>query len=159
MDRAWSAVTARCFTTRVVATDMAVVIFYEKPGCINNTRQKAWLRDSGHTVDARDLLAEPWTPDRLREFFGSLPACDWVNPTAPAITSGKILPSALSEGELIEAMCTDPLLIRRPLMDVEGARVVGFDSRKVAAWIGLKGEVGGNLEECPKGGENPCPTQ
>lgn len=33
------------------------VIFYEKPGCGNNARQKQWLRASGHTIIVCKLLA------------------------------------------------------------------------------------------------------
>ena len=40
---------------------MASVLFFEKPGCVNNTRQKALLAASGHSVWARNLLAEKWT--------------------------------------------------------------------------------------------------
>ena len=34
---------------------MATVVFYEKPGCGNNTKQKVWLAASGHTVLAKNL--------------------------------------------------------------------------------------------------------
>ncbi len=34
-------------------------------------------------------------------------------------------------------MLAEPLLIRRPLMEVDGARAVGFDPSHVDAWIGL----------------------
>lgn len=36
---------------------MATVIFYEKPGCINNTKQKARLLAAGHEVQAHNLLS------------------------------------------------------------------------------------------------------
>jgi len=48
---------------------MATVTFYEKPGCINNTRQKKLLAAAGHQVVALNLLTEAWQPDRLRPFF------------------------------------------------------------------------------------------
>ena len=37
---------------------MATIVFYEKPGCGNNTKQKVWLAASGHTVLAKNLLTE-----------------------------------------------------------------------------------------------------
>ena len=55
---------------------MATVIFFEKPGCIGNTKQKRLLLDAGHTVEPRNLLAEPWTPLSLRPFFGSRPVAE-----------------------------------------------------------------------------------
>ena len=67
---------------------MATVIFFEKPGCINNTKQKRLLAASGHTVIAKDLLAEPWNPVVLRRFFGERPVVEWFNVTAPKVKSG-----------------------------------------------------------------------
>lgn len=49
---------------------MSTILFYEKPGCSNNSRQKAQLAAAGHTVIAKSLLTEPWTRERLRQFFG-----------------------------------------------------------------------------------------
>lgn len=39
---------------------MAVVVFYEKPGCSGNAFQKALLEASGHTVVAKDILKTDW---------------------------------------------------------------------------------------------------
>lgn len=117
---------------------MVSVVFYEKPGCANNARQKALLAAAGHSVWAKNLLAEDWTPERLRPFFGALPVAQWFNPSAPRIKSGEVDPAALSEAEALRAMTEDPLLIRRPLMEAEGQRRVGFDLIAVDAWLGLQ---------------------
>jgi nitrogenase-associated protein len=74
---------------------MATVIFYEKPGCVNNTKQKTLLKAAGHTVNARNLLTEAWTADRLQQFFGQLPVVEWFNRTAPLIKSGEVIPDRL----------------------------------------------------------------
>ena len=42
---------------------MARVVFYEKPGCIANRRQKALLRRSGHALELRNLLERALTVD------------------------------------------------------------------------------------------------
>ncbi|HSO84783.1 hypothetical protein [Thiocapsa sp.] len=52
---------------------MSSVLFYEKPGCLSNVRQKALPASLGHRLTVRDLLAEPWTAERLRPFFADLP--------------------------------------------------------------------------------------
>lgn len=44
---------------------MATAIFWEKPGCQGNARQKEILLASGHELDVRDLLTEPWTESCL----------------------------------------------------------------------------------------------
>lgn len=114
---------------------MATVIFYEKPGCANNRRQKRILEELGHQVDARDLLSEPWTADRLKGFFGDRPVADWINKAAPAVTSGALDPAGLTASAAMAAMLADPLLIRRPLIEVEGGRTVGFDLAEIRSWL------------------------
>jgi nitrogenase-associated protein len=139
---------------------MATVVFYEKPGCANNTRQKVLLAAAGHTVLAKSLLTEKWDAPRLREFFGTLPVAAWFNPSAPRIKSGEVQPDALDESAALEWMLADPLLIRRPLMDVDGQRRVGFDQDAVDRWIGLTSKMPReNLEACAKGhAAQPCPV-
>lgn len=117
---------------------MSTVIFYEKPGCTNNTKQKALLKAAGHIVEAHNLLAEDWTVETLRSFFVDLPVVDWFNYTAPRIKSGEIIPAQLDAEIALNLMIQDPLLIRRPLMQVDDRRAVGFDQDKVSAWIGLE---------------------
>ncbi len=131
---------------------MAVVIFYEKPGCINNTRQKKLLQQAGHMVVACNLLTTPWTSTRLRCFFGDLPVKEWFNSSAPRIKSGEIIPEKLSQMQALTKMLIDPLLIRRPLMQVEEVYRVGFDSDVVNAWIGLEivDQKKQDLERCTR---------
>lgn len=139
---------------------MATVIFYEKPGCGNNTKQKVWLAASGHTVLAKNLLTEKWSAVRLLAFFGELPVAQWFNPSAPRVKSGEVNPATLDALTALDMMLAEPLLIRRPLMDVDGALCVGFDAEAVNAWIGLNdAKPKGDIEACPKGHlAQPCPT-
>ena len=129
---------------------MATVIFYEKPGCTGNARQKRLLIEAGHTVEPRNLLAEPWTAESLRPFFGDRPVADWFNKAAPAVKSGEIDPSSFDEEAALKAMIATPLLIRRPLMQVGDRRETGFEPALVEAWIGLAEPVEGSIEGCPR---------
>lgn len=130
---------------------MATVTFYEKPGCINNTRQKKLLETAGHQVVAKNLLTEEWQPDRLRAFFGKLAVRDWFNYSAPAIKYGEIEPDNLTEQEALALMLENPLLIRRPLMQAGNSLMTGFDQQAVDNWIGLqKIEAASDLESCPR---------
>jgi nitrogenase-associated protein len=131
---------------------MSTVLFYEKPGCINNTKQKVLLAAAGHTVQAKNLLTEKWTAARLRAFFGDLPVAEWFNHSAPRVRDGEIWPHKLSGEQAIALMLKEPLLIRRPLMEVDGQRRVGFDQEAVDRWIGLssKAKDREDLETCPR---------
>ena len=138
---------------------MATVLFYEKPGCINNTRQKVLLAAAGHTVQAKSLLTEKWTADRLRAFFGDLPVAAWFNLSSPRVYGGEITPDALEAGEALRLILADPLLIRRPLMEVDGQRRVGFDQDAVDRWIGLASKTQHeDLETCPRKSAEVCAT-
>lgn len=137
---------------------MACIIFYEKPGCMNNTRQKQLLQASGHEVIACNLLTEPWTTERLQSFFQGLPLEKWFNPAAPRIKQKEVVPTNLSESEALALMLEDPLLIRRPLMVCEGQSKVGFDLAEVNAWVGLdQQDTSLDMQTCRKTpSDNPC---
>lgn len=138
---------------------MATITFYEKPGCMNNTKQKAWLKASGHVVDAKNLLEQRWSKEELKRFFGSKPVAECFNQAAPAIKSGELNPAAFSEAEALEAMIESPILIKRPLMIVEGHYVQGFDKNYLRSLIALvpeEGEEQRDLTTCPHPVSNPC---
>jgi len=130
---------------------MATVTFYEKPGCINNARQKKLLAAAGHEVVALNLLTETWQPERLRSFFGKLAVRNWFNYSAPAIKQGDIEPESLNEQEALALMVKNPLLIRRPLMQVGDRTMAGFDQYAVDNWIGLtETKSYQDMESCPR---------
>lgn len=106
---------------------MTLVIFYEKPGCATNARQKHLIKQAGHELVVKSLLTEAWTEERLRGFFGDLPVKSWFNRAAPAVKSGAVDPDRLDSATAIRLMLDEPLLIRRPLIDIGGQRCVGFD--------------------------------
>jgi nitrogenase-associated protein len=143
---------------------MATVIFYEKPGCINNTKQKALLKAAGHEVHAYNLLTEPWTVERLRSFFGELPVAEWFNRSAPQVKSKEVIPEQLDAETALALMTKQPLLIRRPLIQVGDRTAAGFDTEVIDSWIGLQPAdeshktmsetlIGQDLQTCPRSHE------
>ena len=136
---------------------MTVVTFYEKPGCAGNAQQKKLLRAAGHTVVAKSLLDVKWTRAELLSFLAPLPVADWFNRNSPAIKSGEIVPEDCDEETALGLMQAHPLLIRRPLMEAEGQRHVGFDAVAVNAWIGLPGvAIEGDAEACRHDAGHRC---
>ena len=129
---------------------MANVIFYEKPGCAGNARQKALLLASGHTVDARNLLAEPWSVSSLRPYFGEKPVQEWFNKESPRVKSGEIDVDKVTPQTALVTMIIDPTLIRRPLMRVGDRCEAGFDPQLVGSWIGLSPTVEPVTDSCLK---------
>ncbi|MGB8701419.1 MAG: ArsC/Spx/MgsR family protein [Thermosynechococcaceae cyanobacterium] len=116
---------------------MATVLFYEKPGCVNNTKQKALLQAAGHRVESRNLLTEAWTEQRLQPFLDRHPVVDWFNHSAPLIKSGAVIPEQLDGPSALQLLIEHPLLIRRPLLQSGDRHVIGFDIPEIDAWLGL----------------------
>ncbi len=125
---------------------MAVVTFFEKPGCAGNAEQKQVLRAAGHELRVKDLLTHPWTEEELLKFLGELPVADWFNRSAPRIKSGEVVPEKLEQKAALALLLAQPLLIRRPLLQVGETRAVGFDPERLDAWIGLRGPDGQRLD-------------
>jgi nitrogenase-associated protein len=116
---------------------MADIVYFTKPGCMTSAKQLDLLRQSGHRVETRDLIAHPWTTEELCSYFGELPVEGWFNPNSPRVKSGEIDPAAYDREAALELMLADHLLIRRPLMESGGKRLCGFDPAAVHAWVGL----------------------
>lgn len=114
--------------------------FFEKPNCTGNARQKAILAAAGHMIKTENLLKYPFTKVELRSYFSSLPVNLWFNPSSPKIKTGEVDPESMNEEQALTAMLTDPILIRRPLIEVNGIKLTGF-----------------NIEELEKNGVN-CRT-
>lgn len=130
-----------------------LIHFYEKPGCINNTKQKLLLEQHGHRIEAHSLLDQHWNEATLRLFFNDMPVSEWFNAAAPRVKSGEIMPEAFDEQSALAAMIHDPLLIRRPLLDAHGVLACGFDSPLVKSLFGETTDLS-SLEKCPNIGKD-----
>lgn len=115
---------------------MADIIFYEKPGCINGEKQKAILRAAGHHLQCLDILSYPWTRAKLLEFIGGKEPVAAINHTAPAVKRGEIMPTRLSLSEAVEMMIASPILIKRPLIEVDGLQIQGFSDPRLVPYLG-----------------------
>jgi nitrogenase-associated protein len=118
---------------------MTHLVFFEKPGCGGNARQRALLLAAGHRLDRRNLLTAHWTAESLLAFMAPLPVAQWFNRAAPRVKSGEVQPEMLDAEAALALLLAEPLLIRRPLMQRTDnqSRHVGFDAAAVDAWIGL----------------------
>ncbi|NTW56099.1 MAG: arsenate reductase family protein [Chlorobiaceae bacterium] len=138
---------------------MEKILFFEKPGCRNNARQKAMLELSGNPVEAVSILDYPWTKEELAPFLGEKPAAECLNPSAPAVKSGEVDPEALTKEEAIEMMVREPILIKRPLMKIGQRCLQGFDTATLREIISLDAVPGAenvvrslkmtDLDSCP----------
>ena len=138
---------------------MATILFYEKPGCANNARQKRLLLEAGHELIVCNLLETRWEAEELRAFFGRRPVAEWFNRAAPRVKSGDVVPEALDEAMAIALMLEDPLLIRRPLLQLGERREAGFDAERIHEWVGTVELPQQNLEHCQRTQHCPSPQE
>jgi hypothetical protein len=137
---------------------MSAVVFYEKPGCRTNARQKALLERHGCELIVRNLLSEPWTAARLYQFLGHRPVAEWFNPAAPKIKSGDIDPHAQNRRSAMALLLREPLLIRRPLLDTEFGKTAGFDDVTLLGALGVYLEEADDKQACSRPGDSAgCP--
>ncbi|MFT3931169.1 MAG: ArsC/Spx/MgsR family protein [Spongiibacteraceae bacterium] len=135
---------------------MSQFIFYEKPGCATNSRQKWLLKNAGVEFETRSLLAEKWTLDRLHVFFSDMPVAQWFNRAAPRIKSGEVIPENLSAPQALALMVAEPLLIRRPLLQIGEWHAVGFDWNVIAAQLDIDSQSKAVLEKSVDGVLEGC---
>ncbi len=145
---------------------MTHILFFEKPGCGGNAKQRALLEAAGHTLERRSLLDEPWTRDTLLPYLSPLPVDQWFNRAAPKVKSGEVVPEALDAEAALALLLAEHLLIRRPLMQRhDGERLVGFDTEAVDRFVGLSEAtarrdtpIPASLEGCAAV-QAPCPSR
>ena len=128
----------------IFATEKPKVIFYEKTGCAGNQRQKKVLTSHGIAFEVRSLLDTKWDTKTLGIFFDNLTNIQMVNDSAPKIKNHEIDIDVLSKDELISLMCTDPILIKRPLLEIGNEKICGFDIEKINQI--LNSNIAKNLE-------------
>ncbi|KGT73075.1 arsenate reductase [Bradyrhizobium japonicum] len=140
---------------------MATIIFYQKPGCATNARQIQALKSAGHDVVVQDILKEPWHADELRSFFRNMPVGSWFNRAAPRVKSGEVNLDSIDAASALALMVSDPLLIRRPLIDLDGIRCAGLDREPALSLLGHRTQehLQGCLHQatrtrCPKMGSS-----
>lgn len=137
---------------------MAEIIFFEKTGCINNTKQKKILEAAGHNVTAINMIKYAWTEDDLLLFFSKLEVKEWFNQNAPEVQKGKVKPESFNRAQALQAMTENPILIKRPLLIIGMQTLVGFYKEYLDQLIGLKSndksEIASllleNLVDCPQ---------
>jgi nitrogenase-associated protein len=117
---------------------MPVVLFYEKPKCVTNAKQKKELRHAGCMVIERNLLEHGLSSEELYEFLKPLHVSDWFNPNAPKIKNAVIDVKSITPEDALDILVKEPILIRRPLMVIGERKFCGFERKKIKKIFGLE---------------------
>lgn len=122
--------------------------FYEKAGCSGNAKQKELLKSHNISFSVKSLLDTSWTVKTLSEFFKGLEVIDIFNPFAPQIRDKEIDINTLSKDEAINLMIKNPILIKRPLLDINGVKICGFDIEKINELLNTNIDTNKKLNTC-----------
>lgn len=82
----------------------------------------------------RELTKEPLTPEEIRRLSGGDPA-SLIDRRKPSFKRLGVGDRPLSAQEAIGLMQKDPSIIRRPIFEIDGEIVVGFDEKKLSALL------------------------
>lgn len=130
------------------------VVFFEKPGCSTNAKQKVQLLAAGCILVEKNLLDNGLDANALLEFFEDKPVAQWFNPSAPKIKNQEIDPQSLSKEAAIELLMAEPILIRRPLLQIGTTKMCGFEQARIETLIGKK--IGEKVSEACSSTSESC---
>ena len=126
-------------------------LFFEKSGCGGNARQKELLKKHNITFEVRDLLNTKWSYEDLVGYFDGLEIVDMFNSFAPQVRDREIDITKLSKDEAINLMIKNPILIKRPLMQINGAKICGFDIDKINQLLKSNIQTDKKINNCLSG--------
>jgi arsenate reductase len=109
------------------------LVIYHNPGCSKSRETLQILENSNLTPTVIEYLDEPPTRQELNKIIGMLgvSARDLLRTTEQIYKDAKLDNDALSEDEIIAAICEHPVLLQRPIV-VSGERaVIGRPPAKV----------------------------
>lgn len=133
-----------------------MVIFYEKPGCKTNTRQKGLLAEAGFEVEAQDMRKQDWKALGLADFFAGIEVKEWFNKANPDVKSGAIDVTSISPEDALGMMYDNPMLIRRPLIKTDQGVGCGFEPETLKR-LGLERvDAVAGKEGCSHPHKGPC---
>ncbi|XOB61024.1 ArsC/Spx/MgsR family protein [Campylobacterota bacterium DY0563] len=124
------------------------ITFYEKPGCAGNKKQKDLLMANGIEFEVKSMLSTNWDSTTLNSFFVGLEKNQIINQFAPQVKSGEINIDKYSKDELVELMIKEPILIKRPLIQVDDTKICGFDIPKLNSALNLELDTKKEIGTC-----------
>jgi arsenate reductase len=115
------------------------VLVLHYPNCGTCKKALKWLDLGRIDYELRHIVDAPPKKKELAEWLpaSGLPVRKWLNTSGQSYRAlGKAKVAAMSDSEVVAALCADGKLVKRPVL-VYGDRVlVGFDEQKYRAAFG-----------------------
>lgn len=112
----------------------ALVLSY--PQCSTCKKALKWLDARGVTYTVRHIVDEPPTKKELATWIDASgkPARKWLNTSGQSYRAiGKDAIDAMTDAQVVGALAADGKLVKRPVLVVGAAVLVGFDEGHYAA--------------------------
>ena len=93
------------------------------------------LSQKGVKFNERELAKEPLTAEELRRISGGSPA-SLIDRRKPSFKALGIGDRELSDDEAIALMQKEPSIIRRPIFEIDGEVLVGFNQPELEKLLG-----------------------
>lgn len=106
------------------------MLFIGYPGCSTCVKARKWLDARGALYEYRHIAEQNPTAEELRLWRekSGLPLRKFFNTSGQRYRSLNLkdrLP-AMTEGEMLDLLASDGMLVKRPILVTEGAVLVGF---------------------------------
>ena len=89
-----------------------------------------------------------WDKSTLEAFFEGLSTKEMINPFAPQLTNNSFDLNSYTKEELIERMIKEPILIKRPLLEVGEVKLCGFDIETLNSLLNIKMPIPKDINAC-----------
>ena len=84
------------------------------------------------SLTEREIFKQPLSGQEIQELLKLRPLDDVFSWKSRRLKALELNAEGLSDDEKLDWMTKEPALVRRPLMDVGGELVVGFDTKRLA---------------------------
>lgn len=86
-------------------------------------------------LDERDFFKRPFDREELASLLASLKLSprDVLSVKGPAFRELNLNPDELTDNQILDLMVSEPRLIRRPIIIVDGKAIIGFDRERLTA--------------------------
>ena len=121
-----------------MSSTMSTPLILTYAGCSTCKKALSWLAAHELRPKVRPIVDEPPTRAELKTWIAKsgLPLRCWLNTSGLSYRAlGKAAVDAMTEAQVVDALCADGKLVRRPVL-VDGDTVlVGFDESAYAALV------------------------